>query len=197
MHRRPRRFQGFLATVVAAAFVAGCSSGGSGTSAAPTTPAVATTSGNTGGLPTGAPVTDLTALCGLLGPGDFAAVGIQGATAPTTSSDGPGSAYCVYNGLSAAKGGIELDVFVDPDAAGTFTTITEETAAELTDLPLPGVDQAVGTDGTAGVEDEFATVVIRKGNLVFTIAAPGGPGMTAKLLALAGLVVARGASFVG
>jgi len=191
--RRPT----ILALAATAVILAGCSGGGGTGTGGPATGAAATKAGNTGGLPTGAPVTDLTALCDLLGPGDFAAVGIEGAGPPTKSSDGPGSAYCVYKGISAAKGGIELDVFVDPDAEGTFTTITEETAAELTDLPLPGVDQAVGTDGTAGVEEDFATVVIRKGNLVFTIAAPGGPGMTAKLLGLGGIVVARGAGLVG
>jgi hypothetical protein len=196
MRNRIHPLAPLLAVAATVAIVAGCSGGGATSTAAPTTAAVATTSGNTGGLPTGAPVTDLTALCRLLGPGDFAAVGIEGAGAPTSTSDGPGTAYCAYKGVSAAKGGIELDVFVDPDAEGTFTTITEETAAALNELPLPGVDQAVGTDGTAGVEDDFATVIIRKGNLVFTIAAPGGPGVTARLLALAGVVLARGAGLV-
>src|SRR6185503_8720137 len=133
----------------------------------------------------------LTALCDLLGPGDFDAVGIPGAKAPTKNSDGPGSAYCVYSGTSGATGGIEFDVFVDEDAEGTFDVIEEEASGTLTPLPIPGVDEAVGTDGTAGQAGAYATVIVRKGNLVFTIAAPGGVGMTAKLTALVGVVLAR------
>ena len=180
------------ATAILAAAVAACSNGGGATNA----PTVAPGTAGSGGQSTGGPVTDLTALCGLLGPGDFATVGISGAAAPTASSDGPGSAYCVYAGQSAATGGIEFDVFVDADAEGVFDVILDETSSDLTSVPIPGVDEAVGTDGVAGTADAYATVVVRKGPLVFTIAAPGGPGTSLKLATLAGLVVARGAGLV-
>jgi hypothetical protein len=147
-------------------------------------------------IPSGAPVTDLTKLCDLLGPADFTAAGIPGAGTPTVSSDGPGSAYCVYAGTSGATGGIELDVFVGDDAEETYQTVLDESPA--TDpLTIPGVDAAEVADGTAGQADGFATIIVRKGNLVFAMSAPGGPGVSAKLAALAAVVVARGSGLIG
>jgi hypothetical protein len=178
-----------ITSMLMALVVAACGGGPGATTAG-------ATSGTGGNQPTGGPVTDLTRLCDLLGPGDFAAVGIEGAGAVTANTDGPGSAYCVYKGTSAATGGIEFDVFVDEDAKGTFDTIVGETASSLTPLPLPGVDEAVGTDGTAGQTDAYATIVVRKANLVFTIAAPGGSGMQAKLGALVAVVLARAAGLI-
>ena len=141
-------------------------------------------------------MTDITKLCDLLGPGDFAAVGIDGASAPTVNSDGPGSAYCLYTGASGAQGGVEFDVFVDDDAAGTYETILGEISS-VAPLELPGVDEAAGGDGIAGQADQPATVVVRKGKLVFTIAAPGGPNNLLLLETLAALVLARGAALAG
>ena len=149
-----------------------------------------------GGLPTGAPVTDLTKLCDLLGPGDFEAVGIASTGAPTASSDGPGSAYCSYTGAPAANGGVEFDVFVDDDAAGTFQTILGEIGS-VAPAEMPGVDEAAASDGIAGQPDRPASIVVRKGKLVFTIAAPGGPNNSLMLEQLAALVLARGAGLAG
>jgi hypothetical protein len=47
-------------------------------------------------------------LCELLGPDDFAAVGVKGATSPVSNSSPPTEFYCVYAGRSSYKGGIEL-----------------------------------------------------------------------------------------
>ena len=187
---RSRRWPRLAAATAIVALVAAC---GGGTA---TNGPGATTAGPGGGQPTGAPVTDLTKLCELLGPGDFATVGIAGAAVPTVNSDGPGSAYCVYAGESAATGGIEFDVFIDEDAEGVFDTIVDETSGDLGSVIIPGVDAAVGTDGVAGQADGYGTVVVRKGPLVFTIAAPGGPGTTLKLSALAGIVIARAAGLL-
>lgn len=183
-----RRVVPVIAMALAGAILAACGGGAAATPGA---------SGGTGAQPTGGAVTDLTKLCELVGPGDFAAVGIGGAGVAKTNTDGPGSAYCVYSGTSGATGGIEFDVFVDEDAAGTYDTIVAETTGTLTPLPIPGVDEASGTDGTAGQTDKYAAIIVRKGNLVFTFAAPGGPGMQAKLTALAAVVIGRAAGLIG
>ena len=182
------------AVLVLAGAVAAC--GGATTTTAPggATTAPGTTAG--GGLATGGPVTDIEKLCDLLGPGDFEAVGITGTGAPTVNSDGPGSAYCTYTGSTGANGGVEFDVFVDDDAAGTFQTILGEISS-VAPLELPGVDEAAGGDGIAGEPDQPASIVVRKGKLVFTIAAPGGPNNSLMLETLAALVIARGAGLAG
>jgi hypothetical protein len=135
-------------------------------------------------------VTDLTKLCDLLGPGDFAAVGIAGASAPTVNSDGPGSAYCVYAGKSAGTGGIEFDAFVDDDAAGTYQTILDE-IGPVSPLTIPGVDEAGVSTGTVGQADKPASVIVRIGKLTFTIAAPAGADTVGALTKLAALVITR------
>ena len=140
-------------------------------------------------------MTDLTKLCDLLGPGDFAAAGIPGAGTPTVNSDGPGSAYCVYAGQSGATGGLELDVFVDAEGAeDTFDTIIGESGSTMDAISIPGagVDEAVATDG-----GDYAAIAVRRGALVFTISGPAGAGMSAKLAALAATVLARGAGLAG
>jgi hypothetical protein len=179
-----------------ALLVAGCASGGT---PAPTAGGAASSTpvANTGGLATGVPVTDDTKLCDLLGPGDFAAVGIQRAAAPTVNSDGPGSAYCVYAGLSSATGGIEFDAFVGDDAASVFDTIRSEGGVNLAPIDVAGADDAAGSDGEAGKDEGFASVIVRKGGLAFVIGAPGGPGMATKLVTLAKVVLERGAAFTG
>ena len=142
-------------------------------------------------------MTDLTNLCALLGPGDFAAAGISGAGSPTENSDGPGSAYCIFAGQSGATGGLELDVFVDAaSAADTFDTIVSESGTTMNPITVAGVvDEAVATDGdsTSG----YAAIAVRSGALVFSISGPAGAGMSAKLAALAGVVLARGAGLIG
>lgn len=85
---------------------------------------------------------------------------------------------------------------MDEDAAGVFATIVDETSGDLGSATIPGVDAAVGTDGVAGQAGGYGTVIVRKGPLVFTIAAPGGPGTTLKLSTLAGIVVARAAGLL-
>ncbi len=177
-----------MAAVVATLLVAACGGASPGPTTAPVLPTAVA------GQPTGGAVTDPDELCGLLGPGDFEAVGISGAGEPSVTSDGPGSAYCVYAGESGATGGIELDVFVDDDPAAaedTFGVILTETTADPVRLDIPGSDEAVGWDGAAGSADDYAAAVVRAGKLVVTIAAPGGTGMAKKLGGLVGVVLGR------
>jgi hypothetical protein len=147
--------------------------------------------------PTGGAVTDPAKLCDLLGPGDFDAAGITGAGDATVNSDGPGSAFCVFAGASAATGGIEFDAFIDDDPASVYATITAEDAAELSAIDVEGADVAEGWDGTDGTADQFGRIIVRAGKLVFTIGVPGGDGVAAQLASLADLVVGRAAALTG
>ena len=148
-------------------------------------------------FPVGGAVTDATRLCDLLGPGDFELAGVAGAGIPEVATDGPGSAYCVYAGESGATGGIELDAFVDEDPQAVYDTIRGESSEALAAMTVPGADQAEGWEGVEGDAGRFARIVVRSGNLVFAISAPGGEGMDARLAALATLVVARGSALAG
>ena len=141
---------------------------------------------------TGGPVALGGNLCSLLGPGDFTAAGVAGASTPTVNSDENGGRYCVYAGTSGATGGIEFDAFTG-DPVGTYQTIAGETGTltELTATDLPGADQAgVNLNGAGGM----AAIVVRKGQLIFDMSFPGGPQARAELIALSALVMERGAA---
>ena len=142
-------------------------------------------------------MTDPARLCDLLGPGDFDAVGIEGAGVATVNTDGPGSAYCVFAGTSAGTGGIEFDAFIDDDPESVYATIAAEGAPELSGIDVEGADVAEGWDGTDGTADQFGRIIVRAGKLVFTIGVPGGDGVAAQLASLADLVVGRAAALTG
>ena len=128
-------------------------------------------------------------LCGLLGPGDFAAAGVVGAVSPTKNSDGPTDAYCVYTGLSVATGSIEFDVFTG-DAASTYQYLVQNAGITTNDAAheLPGVN-AAGTVVTPG--SDTSSIGVEKGQLTFEIDVPTTDGARAQLIALAKLVLAR------
>jgi hypothetical protein len=178
--------------------VAACGGGGAST-AAPGGAATGAPAGTAGAgtLATGMAVTDVTKLCDLLGAGDFAVAGITGAGTVTANTDGPGTAYCVYSGESAGTGGIEFDIFVGADAADTYETILGEVGGDMQPITIPGVVKAVATEGTVGKPDAPASVVVQTSNLAFTIAAPAGEGVAARLATLAALVIARGVGLQG
>jgi hypothetical protein len=184
-----------ILVVALAGAVVACG-GGSTTTTAPGGATTAPGTAATGGLATGGPVTDIAKLCDLLGPGDFEAVGITGTGTPTVNSDGPGSASCLYTGATGANGGVEFDVFFGEGAQETYATILGEISS-VAPLELPGVDEAAGGDGIAGEPDQPASIVVRKGDLVFTIAAPGGPNNSVMLETLAALVLARAGGLGG
>jgi hypothetical protein len=193
-----------LAALLLVPVLAACGGGGPAVTTAPggatsapggaTTPPAAT--GATGGLPTGLPVTDVTKLCDLLAAGDFAGLSIEGAGTVTVNSDEPGSAYCSYTSKSAAQGGIEFDVFVGEDPDGTYNTIMGETVG-LTSTTIAGAERAAMSKGVEGQADKPAAVLVKTGNLVFTIAVPAGLFRDAALNALALIVLARGAGLTG
>jgi hypothetical protein len=95
-----------------------------------------------------------------------------------------------------ARAGSSFDVFADDDGAGTYQTIIDELGA-LSAANVAGADEALGTDGVAGKADAPASIVVRKGDLVFTIGVPGGAGRRATLELLAAVVLSRGAGLTG
>lgn len=185
--------------ILLVAWCAACTGGGaavrspsSGALAGEEPSAAATTN-----LPVGRAVSDDTRMCDLLGPGDFEVAGIPGAGLPEATTDGPGTAYCVYAGESGAAGGIELDAFVDEDPARLYDVIRNEGSVALESHEIPGADRAEGWEGVAGEPASFARMLVRTGNLVFAMSAPGGPGMDERLAELAALVVTRGSALAG
>ncbi len=128
-------------------------------------------------------------LCGLLGPGDFSAVGVTGSGTPSKNSDGPTDAYCVYSGVSGASGGIEFDIFIG-DSASMYQLILQNAGISSNDATrdLPGVDAA----GTAlSGPDGMAAIGVKKGQLAFDIDIPTSAGARAPLISLAKLVLQR------
>jgi hypothetical protein len=124
----------------------------------------------------------------LLGPGDFAAVGVSGARTPTKNSDGPADAYCVYSGVSGATGGIEFDIFIGDPVASYQQIVANGALIADTTGDLPGVD-AVGT--VMNGPGNMAAIGARKGTMAFDIDVPTGPNARAQLIALAKLVLQR------
>jgi hypothetical protein len=172
-------------TISAIASSAIASSAPSAPSAAPS----ATSGGSAGGGALGHTVAPGGNFCELLGPGDFAAVGVSGANAPTKNSDGTADAYCVYSGISGATGGIEFDIFIgDPVASYQQIVSNGQLIADRTG-DLPGVD-AVGT--VMNGPGNMAAIGVQKGRMTFDIDVPTGPNARAQLIALAKLVLQRG-----
>ena len=133
---------------------------------------------------------DPDALCALLRAEDFGRFGYATGAQPDVSSDGPGSAYCVY------ANGLGMDVFVDEsieDAEETYRTIIENarfdggSAAELPGADKVTIDTELGGDA--------AGIVVRQGRVNFTIALPSGEAAEAQLLALAAIVMQRAGVF--
>lgn len=170
---------GVTATPHAAASSAG---GGAATTAVGT-------SGGGGGGALGGTVARGGDFCGLLGPGDFATVGVNGARTPTKNSDDVTDAYCVYSGVSGGTGGIEFDIFLT-DSVGAYREIKANGGILGDDATgdLPGVD-AAGTqmDGLAHMAD----IGVRKGGMAFDIDVPTNPNARTQLIALAKLVLER------
>ncbi len=187
-----RRLGAGIAIVLA---VTACGGGG-GATAAPTAaqtsaPAPAGSAGGGAAGATGGPVAAGGDVCALLGPGDFATVGLSGAGAPTRNPDTEG-AYCVYAGKSGGTGGLELDAFVTTDAAdadGVWQNVRSFLDTGNGKALLPGPDD-VAID-TAIDTPPYAAIAVRKGRLVFGISIPTGTRAADQLVALAKLVLDR------
>lgn len=178
--------------------------GGSGASGSAPSPAVTGSTGQPAGggngAATGRSVTDIAHLQDLLGPGDFAAVGVSGAGTPTVNPGDPGSIFAVYAGKSAGTGGIELDVVVGDDASAMgevyapmavpFSGIANGNAVDVA-----GADAAVmRTDNALDSGGQWAAIVVQKGKLVFLIGIPTSEAAASQLMSLAKLVVERGSA---
>lgn len=152
-----------------------------------------------GGGSTGKPATTTADLTNILGPGDFAAVGISGAGAPTNNPT-DNAAYIVYKGKSAASGGLELDAFwfdTAAEAAASFGS-SGVYALDPADTAALGADDAwislseLGNDpGTT-----FAELRVLKGRIWFDLGIPSGDQAQAQLLALATIVLSRAGSLI-
>jgi hypothetical protein len=174
-----KRMAGSAAIVMATVLLAGCSGSGAASSSA-----AAATSGNGaaasvaaggGGGATGGPVAVGEDLCKLLGPGDFAAVGVADASGPTENPTDPLNNYCVYRGKSSATGGIEFDVSVSDtavDAQSIFPSMFGEgefLASDISNVVLNGADEARLGLPNAESSTDPAIIAVRKGKLVFNI----------------------------
>ena len=198
---RSRRY--LAAAILLASVVGACSSsgatsalsssapsrGGGGSHATIAAGASATAGGSVAGGAIGGTVAAGGDFCELLGPGDFAAVGVSGAGAPIKNTDGPTDAYCVYSGVSGATGGIEFDIFIG-DPASTYQLILQNGGILGSDATgeLPGVD-AAGTQLNG--PGRMAAIGVEKGQMTFDIDVPTGPNARAQLISLAKLVLQR------
>ena len=134
-----------------------------------------------------------TTLC-VLSAADFQAQGIPAGEAHANVSDGGASAYCTYSGKSAATGGVELDVFQTPspgDAQQTEATAAGEATQHLQPIALAGTDAARWDPKAVSGGPEFASILVRRGTLVFVIGIPAAADAQQKLTALAGTVLQR------
>ena len=135
------------------------------------------------------------AMC-VLTPADFQGAGISNASKPTANvQDGGGSVYCVYSGKSAATGGIELDVFYPAgstvaEAQATYKTAIDE-GPPLKPIAIPGADEAHWSPSATSGGPPFASLAVRRSNLVFTLGIPVSGNAQAQIVKLAGLVLQR------
>jgi hypothetical protein len=136
------------------------------------------------------------ALC-VLSPTDFGEAGVPNASKPSANvQDGGASAYCVYAGKSAATGGIELDVFSPAGASpaevkNTYQTAIGESSSGMTPIRIEGADEARWSAHAVSGGPPFATIAVRRGDLVFVLGIPANKDAQAQLTSLIGLVLKR------
>lgn len=132
----------------------------------------------------------------VLTPADFQSAGISNAAKPTANvQDGGGSVYCVYSGKSAATGGIELDVFYpagsnDVESKATYKTAVEE-GPPLKPIAVAGADEAHWSASATSGGPPFASLAVRRSNLVFTLGIPTSGTAQAQITKLAALALQR------
>jgi len=124
---------------------------------------------------------------------DLRSVGLEpDLTAPevTTQPDGRG-VYCTFTRASGAMGGIEYDAFVDDDPLACQLTVMGEGTGSYAPAELSGVDDSLISLSVVSGGPPFATIIVRRGKLVFTIALPTGPNAQNQLRRLAEIVLER------
>jgi len=191
-----------LVFAVGLGLLAGCrgSSGGGSTASPPSAasqPAAASVAASqaAGGGTTGGPVAAGSDLCGLLGPGDFAAAGVPGTGKATENNTDANNVYCVYAGKSAGTGGVEFDAFLAASSADSQSAF-DAASAPMLDSAGDGKAAFPDADGAklrTDIPDGYAGITIWKGKLVFDIGIPTTAGAKDQLIALAKLVLQRAA----
>ncbi len=135
------------------------------------------------------------AMCNALTVADFKSVGIMNASPPKANIQEDGvSAYCTYAGKSSATGGIELDVFYGmdlTDAKATEETAIEDVRSALKPIQIAGTDNAQWSPNAVAGGPPFATIVVRRGGLVFSLGIPSSPNAQAQLLKLTEIILKR------
>ena len=189
--------------------LAGCTSGSSGASTGPgvssasNPPPAATAATAAPGSPasgggTGGPVAAGSDLCGLLGPGDFAAAGVPGTGVATETNQDMNDVYCVYAGTSAGTGGVEFDAFLAGSSADSKAAF-DAASAPMLDFAGDGKAAFPDADGAklqTNIVGGYDGITIWKGKLVFDIGIPSSANGKAQLIALAKLVLQRAAGLV-
>jgi hypothetical protein len=182
-------------TLILVVVLAAACGGGPAPSRSPsaTANATATAAGSASPTDPGATgdATSAEALCGLLTAADWQQFGYVTGAQPDVESDEPGTAVCTFaNGLF-----LEVYTHAQPaDAAETFDTIVENAPFdEPVDLPMSGTEDVIFD---ADIGDDNAGILVRSGNLVYTISGLARDSAQAELLALAGLVIQRGAHLI-
>ena len=157
-------------------------------------PAATSTPAAGGGGATGGTVAAGDDLCKLLGPGDFAAVGVSGTGPASENNQDNSNVYCVYAGKSAGTGGVEFDAFLADTKANSRPPSTPWprrcSTSRAGQAAFPDADGAkLRTD----IPDGYAGIAIWKGKLAFDIGIPTTDQAKDQLIALAKLVLQRSA----
>ena len=184
---------------VASPGAASSATGGGAYGGPATVPSPAPAAGAGGGGTTGGPVAAGDDLCGLLGPGDFGAVGVSGTGKPTENNTDNSNVYCVYAGKSAGTGGVEFDAFL-ADTAADSQGAFDAASAPMLDFEGAGKAAFPDADGAklrTDIPGGYAGITIWKGKLVFDIGIPTTAQSKDQLVALAKLVLERAKGLTG
>ena len=152
-----------------------------------------------GGGATGGSVAAGDDLCGLVGPGDFAAVGVGGTAKAAENNSDNSNVYCVYAGKSAGTGGVEFDAFLADTKADSQASFD---AASAPMLDFEGVGKAAFPDADGAklrtdIPGGYAGIAVWQGKLVFDIGIPTTAQSKDQLIALAKLVLERAKGLTG
>jgi hypothetical protein len=129
-------------------------------------------------------------LCDALTAADLQRIGIAVDKMHDTNIDDPASAHCNYRVKSGAAG-VGLNVFFPTDAIKTEGTALGESSGNYVDAHIKNVDDSriQLNDVSAGLR--FASLIVRKNDLVYIISIPSGPHAESQLRALSKVVLQR------
>jgi hypothetical protein len=111
---------------------------------------------------------------------------------PELNIDPNGSGvYCTWTRASGASGGIELDLWAGGEPQLTVQTILAEQSGDMSPAGLAGADDSlIGLSVWSGT-GPFATIVVSREWLVFSLSIPAGPRAHDQLMSLAAVVLER------